>query len=189
VEGLGQLGAEGSAADLRALLSDPVDGVADAAAFALAWMRDGEAVPRVLQALRADRSPARALRSIELLSLESFRGLRDRQEAVSLYTGWYEVSRSRGPRGWLAEALRARGVAEAGLRELESGANPRAAVPALLGAFKDAPWYLRRAADLELRRISGEKRAEVGPWTTDEEAAAVGEAWSAWWDRERGLGR
>ncbi|MCK6480462.1 MAG: HEAT repeat domain-containing protein [Planctomycetes bacterium] len=189
VEGLGQLGAEGSLADLRALLADPVPEVADAAAFALAWIRDGEAAPRVLEALREDRNAGRALLCMELLSLESFRAVRDRGEALSLYTGWYEVSRSRGPRGWLAEALEVRGLGDGALKELETGGNPRAAVPALLKAFEDSPWYLRRAADLELRRISGTKSAEIGPWTTEAEARGVQEAWNAWWERERGAKR
>ena len=189
VEGLAQLGAEANLAELRALMADPDPEVADAAAFGLSWIRDGEAVPRVLEALRENRSPARALRSIELLSLESFRNIKDRGEAAALYTGWYEVSKGRGPRGWLAEALAARGLGDASLKDFESGANPKAAVPSLLKAFKDAPWYLRRAADLELRRISGRKQADVGPWTTDDEAAAVEEAWNEWWDRERGLRR
>ncbi len=189
VEGLGLLGAGSSLPDLRALLGDAEDSVADAAAFALAWVRDGAGAPRVLEALRAGRSPGRALQGIELLSLESFRGSRDRAEAVALYTGWYEVSRDRGPRGWLADALAARGLGDAGLRDFTEGTNPRAAVPALLQALSDPSWALRRAANLELERISGRAFGDLDPWTPESKAASVAASWGEWWEKERGARR
>ncbi len=189
VEGLGVLGAEASRADLLALLADPEPEVADAAAFALAWVRDGEAAPRLLEALRAGRSPARTLRCLELLSLESFRQVKDREEAAALYTGWFEMAKARGPRGWLAEALTTRGFADASVKEFESGSNPRAAVPALLRCFEERSWPLRRAANLELRRISGADLGEVDPWTPEERILALAAAWGEWWDRERGVRR
>jgi HEAT repeat protein len=189
IEGLGVLGAEQSGADLHALLEDPDAEVADAAAFALAWVRDGDAAPRLLEALRAGRSPARTLRCLELLSLESFRQVKDREEAVALYTGWYELSRPRGPRGWLAEALTTRGFADASIRGFEDGKDPRAAVPALLRALAERNWALRRAANLELRRISGKDLGEIDPWTPEEKALAIATAWGEWWDREKGASR
>jgi HEAT repeat protein len=188
-DGLSLLGLEAARGDLRALLADADAEVADAAAFALAWQRDGEAAPRVLEALRAGRSPARAARSIELLSLESFASVRDRSEAIALYTGWYEVSRARGPRGWLAEALRQRGHGGEGLADFESGAQARAAVPALLKALRDPSWAMRRAAALELERIAGREFGDLGPWTPEARNAAVAGAWEAWWESERGSGR
>jgi HEAT repeat protein len=186
VEGLGVLGAEPVRSDLRGLLADPDTDVADAAAFVLSWVRDGEAVPRLLDALRSNRAPARTLRCLELLSLESFRQGRDREEMAALYTGWYEISRERGPRGWLAEALATRGFAGEPLQEFESGANPRVAVPALLKAFGDKNWYLRRAANLELQHIAGASFGEVDPWTPEDRIASLAEAWAGWWLRERG---
>ena len=189
VEGLGILGAEKSRADLLALLADPEADVADAASFVLAWIRDGEAVPRLLDALRAGRSPARTLRSLSLLSLEDFRQVKDREEMAALYTGWYEMSKERGPRGWLAEALRSRGYADESIHEYETGANPRAAVPALLRCFEERSWPLRRAANLELRRVSGQDCGEIDPWTGEERAVAIGNAWREWWDQERGARR
>lgn len=186
VEGLGLLGAASSLADLRALLGDAEDSVADAAAFALAWVRDGDAAPRVLEALRAGRQPGRALQAIELLSLESFRGSRDRAEAVALYTGWYEVSKDRGPRGWLAEALAARGHGGEGLRDYTEGTSPRAAVPALVKALSDPSWAIRRAANLELERIAGQSFGDLDPWTPDSRVATVAASWASWWEKERG---
>jgi hypothetical protein len=105
---------------------------------------------------------------------------------AALYTGWYEVSKARGPRGWLAEALATRGFADDSIREFESGANPRAAVPALLKAFGERSWYLRRAANLELQRIAGAAYGEVDPWTPEERVAALAEAWTDWWAGEKG---
>ncbi len=186
VDGLGVLGARPEAPALRSLLVDPDPEVADAAAFALAWVRDGDAVPRLLDALKGNRSPARTLRCLELLSLESFRQGRDRDEMLALYTGWYELARERGPRGWLAEALATRGLADETMKEFESGANPRAAVPALLKAFAEKTWYLRRAANLEMQQIAGASFGEVDAWTPEENAASLGAAWSDWWAREKG---
>jgi HEAT repeat protein len=186
VEGLGVLGVAPGREDLRSLLADADVEVADTAAFVLAWVRDGDAAPRLLEALRAGRSPARTLRSLELLSLETFRQGRDKDEIAALYAGWFEVSRERGPRGWLAEALTTRGMADESIREFESGANPRAAVPALIKAFKDKAWFVRRAANLELQRIAGASYGEIDPWSPEDRAAALAEAWGGWWARERG---
>jgi HEAT repeat protein len=189
VEGLGVLGAVPSIPDLRTLLGDPDPGVADAAAFVLGWVRDGEAAARLLDALREGRSPARTLRCLELLSLETFREGRDRDEIAALYTGWFEVSRARGARGWLAEALQGRGLAPESLGEFESGANPRAAIPALLKALRDKAWPMRRAANLELERISGASFGDSDPWTPEPKWTALADAWGAWWERERGSPR
>jgi HEAT repeat protein len=186
VEGIGILGAEESRGDLRALLADGEAEVADAAAFALAWVRDGDAAPRLLDALRAGRSPARTLRCLELLSLESFRQVKDREEAAGLYTGWFGVAGSRGPRGWLAEALVSRGFADASIREFETGENPRTAIPALVRALQERSWFLRRAANLELRRLTGRDFGDVDPWTPEDRASELAAAWAGWWDKERG---
>jgi HEAT repeat protein len=189
VEGLGVLGAAASVADLRALLSDPEPDVADAAAFALAWIRDGEAAPRLLDALRAGRSPARTLQCLELLSLEEFGRSRERSEAAALYAGWFEMTRERGPRGWLAEALTTRGYVDASIEEFVSGANPRAAAAGLVKAFRERSWAIRRAANLELERIAGKKFGDIDPWTSEEKVAAVAAAWNEWWEKERGAER
>ncbi len=187
VEGLGVLGADASRTDLRTLLADADAEVADAAAFVLAWVRDGEAAPRLLDALKAGRSPARTLRGLELLSLEGFRAEgRAAEEVAALYTGWFEMSKARGPKGWLAEALTTRGFADETIKEFESGASPRTAGPALLKALKEKNWALRRAANLELQRIAGASYGEIDPWTPEERAAALAEAWTNWWAGEKG---
>jgi HEAT repeat protein len=186
IDGLGVLGAASSRSDLRTLLVDPDQDVADAAAFVLAWIRDGDAAPRLLDALKAGRSPARTLRSLELLSLESFRQGRAQEELAALYAGWFEMSRERGPRGWLAEALTTRGFSDETIKDFESGSNPRAAVPALLKAFGEKTWYLRRAANLELQKIAGASFGEVDPWTPEEGVVSLAEAWTAWWEGEKG---
>ncbi len=185
VEGLGVLGAEPSAADLRGLLSDPVGVVADSAALVLGWVRDGAAAPRLLDALREGRQTARVLRCLEVLSLESFRGARDRDEMVRLYTGWHRVMGERGPRGWLADALAARGHGGESLQAFGAGGDLRAAVPVLLEAWPGADWYLRRALDLELRRASGRSVGDVDPWTSDDEVARMLAAWREWWSTAR----
>lgn len=189
VEGLGLLGFEGARADLRSLLSSEDEAVGDAAAFALAWERDGEAAPRVLAALHAGRDRGRALRCIELLSLEAFPAVKDPAQAAALYAGWYEVSRASGPRGWLVAALAQRGLGDETLKDFESGTNTRAAVPALLKALRDTSWSLRRAAALELSRIAGRDFGDVGPWTPRERGIEVADAWDAWWAAERSPGR
>jgi HEAT repeat protein len=189
VEGLAALGIDAARADLRALLASEDEAVGDAAAFALAWERDGEAAPRVLDALRSGRDRGRAMRCVELLSLESFPAVRDPDEAAALYAGWYEVSRARGPRGWLANALAQKGLGDETLKDFESGTNPRAAVPALLKALRDTSWSLRRAAALELARHAGRDFGDIGPWTPRERGEEVAGAWDAWWAAERGPGR
>jgi HEAT repeat protein len=185
VEGLGVLGVAASAADLRGLLGDRDPAVADAAAFVLGWVRDEIAASRLVDALASGRSPARATRCLEVLSLESFRETRDREEAARYYTGWLQVQGARGARGWLVDALAARGHADEGMAAWDSGGDGVTAVPTFLKAFDDAPWYLRRAIDLELRRLSGQEFGEVDAWTSPEAAERILASWKQWWQRGR----
>lgn len=169
-----------AARDLARLVDDPAAEVADAASLELSKWRDGAAVPRLLRMLGEDRSARSARAALELISLESFTQ-DDPRLVADLYSGWWETSRDRGPRGWLVDALVLRGTDDPGLREWEAGRSSQAGVPGLLAGLRSDSWAVRRACDLALRDVAQRSFGELEQYTSASEAARIASAWEDWW--------
>lgn len=166
--------------DLVKLVEDPADEVADEAAVGLARLRDPAAVPHLIAMLEKDRSVQRAKFALESISLESF-AQKDPQMLADLYGGWWELSKGRGPKLWLLDALTADSGEDAALRSWADGDSGRQVVPSLLKALRHDKWYVRRAADLALRDLLGTKVGEEDPWTTAGEVDRIADAWEKLW--------
>jgi hypothetical protein len=160
--------------DLVKLLEDPSDDVSDAAALALARWRDPAAVPHLVVMLEKERNVRAVRQALESISLESF-APRDPKMLADLYGGWWELSRERGPKGWLLDAVTAEGVEDPALRSWAQGDTGRQVVPSLLKG------YIRRAADLALRDLLGKKVGDQDPWTTPGEVSRMAEEWEKTW--------
>jgi HEAT repeat protein len=183
--GYAQLRGKGSLGDLAKLVEDPSEEVSDAAAMELARWRDPAGVVHLIAMLENDRSVQRARYALESVSLESF-AQKDPKMLADLYGGWWELSKSRGPRLWLLDALSAEGEEDAGLRAwAESGAS-RQAVPALLKAVRHEKWYIRRAADLALRELLGRNVGDQDPWTTAGDVKRLADLWEGIWGEALG---
>jgi len=166
--------------DLQRLLFDPSERVADEAALALAGWRDPTSVPRLIEMLEAGRSTTRSRQALESVSLESF-DQGDRSVLSALYSGWWEVAKDQGPRGWFVEALVRRGYTDRALGKWVTGQEERGIVPVMLRALGSEEWFIRRAADLTLRDILGRRVGEQEPWTPPGEVAHMTKAWNDVW--------
>ncbi len=173
---LAQLRGSEASEDLRRMVDDPSALVGDAAALALADWRDEGSVPRLLEMLRKGRRTTRVVRALESLSLETF-NQSDTDLLASLYEGWWELSGDRGPRGWLADALRAEDIQHEILDDWEAGRAGREAIPVLLEGLASERWSVRRACDLALRDLTGRNVGDQEPWTSDREARRMASAW------------
>ena len=180
VAGFAALRGPAALQDLARLLDAPGVEVADEAAHAKARWRDPAAVPHLLEMLEKDRATTRARQALESISLESFRQ-GDPAILANLYAGWWEVSRERGPRGWLVDALTLSGIDDPALLAWGTGGDGRAVVPLLLQGVRHDAWYVRRASDLALREILGRSVGDQEPWTTAGEAARLAQAWEREW--------
>jgi HEAT repeat protein len=171
--------------DLAKLLDDPSDDVADQAALGLARWRDPSAVPRLILMLEKGRQVPLARQGLESISLESF-AQRDPKMLADLYAGWWELSKDRGPKRWLLDALTLSGVEDPSLRAWADGDAGRQAAPALIAALRHEKWSVRRAADLALRDMLGKKVGDQEPWTTPGDVAKIADGWARVWAEAMG---
>jgi len=171
--------------DLAKLLTDPSEDVADEAALGLARWRDPAAAPHLIAMLEKGRSVQRARQALESISLESF-NQRDPKMLADLYAGWWELSKDRGPKRWLLDALTLSGPEDATLRAWADGDAGRQVAPSLIAALKNEKWSVRRAADLALRDLFGKKVGEEEPWTTAGETTRIADAWAKIWSEANG---
>lgn len=169
--------------DLVRLVDDPADEVADEAALSLARWREPDAIPRLLAMLDKGRQPRAARRAIEGISLETF-VKDDPQLVASLYAGWWEAARERGPRGWLVDALVISGIDTPELRNWETGKAGLEAAPVLIRGLRADGWAVRRACDLALRDIARTSFGELEEFTPPSEVARIAGAWDDWWDAQ-----
>ena len=176
VVNLAMLRGKDAAPDLVRLVEDPSDEVADEAALALARFRDPAAVQRLIAMLDKERSVQRARQGLESISLESF-AQRDPAMVADFYKGWWDLSKERGPKRWLLDALALDGAEDPNLRAWAEGKAAREAVPALVAALHNERWYVRRAADLALRDLMGRSVGDQDPWTTPGDVTRMAEAW------------
>ncbi|MCE9634409.1 MAG: HEAT repeat domain-containing protein [Planctomycetes bacterium] len=183
IGGLVLLAGKDAARDLARLVDDPADEVADTAAVELARWRDGTAVPRLLKMLEGGRQTRAVRTALEGISLETF-APDDAQLVASLYAGWWETSRDRGPRGWLVDALVLQGIDDPALRDWEAARATRDAVPSLLKGLRTDSWAVRRASDLALREIVQRSFGDMEAFTTPSEAARIAAGWEDWWAAE-----
>jgi HEAT repeat protein len=181
IEALVRIGGEHVSVVLEALLGDPNDGVADAAAYALAAQARKDAAPRLLDALENDRNPVRAIAALELLSCQSFPTARA-EELPAIYRGWWTEHESEPASTWFASALTARGYEGPAIEVLSNGRPTMDAVPALTNALGDGDWFIRANANLWLRRITLEDLGEVSRFTSPEDVRAVQARWRVWWE-------
>jgi HEAT repeat protein len=181
IAGFVQIAGRGALGDLAKLVVDPSEEVADAAALGLAKWRDPAAVPHLIAMLEKDRAPARARQALEAISLEAFGNQKDPSLLADLYGGWWDLSRDRGPKRWLLDAITADGTEDAALRSWAEGDTGRQAVPSLLKALRNDKWFIRRAADIALRDLLGKKIGEQEPWTTPGEVTRMADAWEKLW--------
>jgi len=172
--------------DLGKLVADPSDEVADAAALGLAKWRDPAAVPHLIAMLEKDRAPARARQALESISLEAFGSQKDPNLLADLYGGWWELSKDRGPKRWLLDAITADGTEDAALRSWAEGDSGKQVVPSLLKALRSDKWFIRRAADVTLRDLLGKKVGEQDPWTTPGDVSRMADAWEKIWAESLG---
>jgi hypothetical protein len=114
------------------------------------------------------------------VSLESF-PQRDPQLLADLYGGWWDLSKDRGPRRWLLDALTAEGTDDAALRAWAEGGGGRDVVPSLLKALRHEKWYLRRAADLALREIFGRSVGDQDAASSSADVERMALAWEKAW--------
>ena len=175
-----QLRGEKAASDLKRLLFDPSELVADQAALSMAEWRSADPVPRLIEMLENGRSVSRAREALESVSLEAFEQ-QDPKLLGALYSGWFEVAKDVGPRGWFVDALLRRGATSELLPRYAKGEVDREMVPILLETLKSDEWYLRRAADLALRSALGRSVGIQEPWTPPGERTRMKRAWSAIW--------
>lgn len=180
VKGLALLRGSSASPDLVRLLRDPAAEVADEAALALARWREAEAFDRLLDMLKNGRRPSQARQALESLSLERF-DQDDPAMLMALYSGWWDLAKETGRRAWLRDALRQRGILDAGLDAYAEGRITREAVPVLLETLGSDEWYLRRAANLALEEILARKVGDQEPWTTPGEAARMAREWERVW--------
>ncbi|MCG3135233.1 MAG: hypothetical protein HMLKMBBP_02744 [Planctomycetes bacterium] len=166
-------------------MDDPAEAVGDEAAVALARWRDPAGVPRLVQMLEKGRDPRRARAALESVSLEVF-GQDDPAMLASLYAGWWETTRERGPRGWLVDALALQGIDDPSLRAWESGGSSVAAVPAMLKALDDGTWAVRRAIDLVFREAASRSFGEIDRGTPHAESDRIVAQWKSYWTRRFG---
>ena len=183
--GYAQLRGKAALSDLAKLVDDPAGEVADAAAIELSRWRDPAAVPHLIAMIENDRAVQRARFALESISLESF-AQKDPKMLADLYGGWWELSKSRGPRLWLLDALSAEGGEDADLRAWAESGGTRQAVPTLLKAMNHEKWYIRRAADLALRELLGKNVGDQDPWTTPGEVKRMADQWQAIWGETLG---
>jgi hypothetical protein len=167
------------------LLADPSEPVADEAALGLARWRDPAAVPRLIAMLEKGRSVQHARQALESISLEAF-AQRDPKMLADLYSGWWELSKDRGPKRWLLDALTLSNAEDPVLRAWADGESGRQVVPSLIAALRSEKWSVRRAADLALRDILGKKVGDEDPWTTPGEVARIADAWARIWAEATG---
>ncbi len=182
VETLVRIGGDHVVDVLRALLQDPDDAVADAAALALAELAKKDAVPRLLAALEAGRNPVRTVAALERLSCQSFPSAKASELPV-IYRGWWSERREGREEAWFAEALARRGYPAAPLEGFAAGRREMAAVPVLIRALGDPNWYLRANADLWLRRITLEDFGRIRRYTSEEEVRKIQDRWRSWWEK------
>jgi HEAT repeat protein len=185
VAGYASLRGPAAGEDLAKLLSDPTDAVADEAAIGLARWRDPAAVPHLISMLEKGRSVQHARQGLESISLESF-AQRDPKMLADLYAGWWELSKDRGPRRWLLDALTLSGAEDPVLRAWADGQNGRQVVPSLIAALRNDKWSVRRAANLALRDILGKKVGDEDPWTTPGDVARIADGWAKIWAEASG---
>ncbi len=180
VRGMAALSGRRIASDLRRLVEDPARDVADEAALALSRWRDPAAAQHLIDMMRAGRAPARARHGLESISLEEFSS-QDFLFLADIYEGWWGEKQEKSPRQWLYEALLLRGKDDQALYNWSEGKAGRGAVPILLETLRADEWYIRRAADLALREILGQKVGDQDPWTPAGEVRKMAEAWEGIW--------
>jgi HEAT repeat protein len=185
LSGFAYLRGKAAGDDLAKLLADPTTQVADEAALGLARWRDPAAVPHLITMLEKERSVQHARQSLESISLETF-AQRDPKMLADLYSGWWELSKERGPKRWLLDALTLSGQEDPALRAWADGDPSRQVVPTLVAALRHDKWCVRRAADLALRDLLGKKVGDVDPWTTAGETARIADAWAKVWAEATG---
>jgi HEAT repeat protein len=181
IAGYVTIAGRGAMGDLGKLVADPSDEVADAAALGLAKWRDPAAVPHLISMLEKDRSPARARQALESISLESFGQQKDPSLLADLYGGWWDLSKDRGPKRWLLDAITADGTEDPALRAWAEGDMGRQVVPSMLTALRNDKWFIRRAADIALRDLLGKKVGDQDPWTTPGDVSRMADAWEKIW--------
>jgi HEAT repeat protein len=185
LSGYASLRGKSAGEDLAKLLSDPSEQVADEAALGLARWRDPAAVPHLISMLEKGRSVQHARQGLESISVESF-AQRDPKMLADLYGGWWELSKDRGPKRWLFDALTLSGVEDPVLRAWADGESGRQVVPSLIAGLRNDKWCVRRACDLALRDLLGKKVGDEDPWTTPGEVARIADAWAKVWAEASG---
>jgi HEAT repeat protein len=172
VQGLGKLGDREA---LASLLGDAE--VGEEAALALADLRDGRAVPRLLESVTEGRS-RRSLPALEGLAARSF-GVRSAAEVATLFLGWWEAHKDGNPSSWLISAMRDRGY---DVGPLEEGTDARRSLGLLIRALDDESWALRYSAARELEARVGKSFGAIAKYTSREDAQRIADLWRRWWE-------
>jgi HEAT repeat protein len=163
---------------LAALLDD--DSIALEAALGLAELRDGRAVPRLLDAL-AVGNVRRVLPALEGLSARTF-GVRPRAEIATLFLGWWEVHKDGDPTDWLISAMKDRGYE---VSSLTPGGDRREALGILIRGLDDESWAIRYSASRELSARTGKDFGRIEKYTSREDALKIADLWRRWWTERR----
>ncbi len=185
---LGQFEGDGVSTHLMRFLGDPDRFVKAEAAVGAARHNLAEAVPYLIEALRATDGRVRdeAVQALRIVTSKTF-DTRGYSALAERYDAWRKDHREGTHESWFAEALAARGYDAARLKRYARGDRDPEAVPVFLRALRDDDMILRRNADRALERTRGTRGGieRVDLQTTPLEATQIAEKWATWFDRAR----